>query len=94
MGTFMSGQYIRQPVHSMDPEKIIKVWEGDTFKYINGKVVKMRACDHKMILDLGLTEYVPPDQQKISINIPPITGLKALLTQVRSIEYPPPRSFL
>ena len=56
---------------SMDPEKIIKVWEGDTYRYANGKIVKMRACDHKMIRDLTVEEYVPPEQQKISMSIPP-----------------------
>ena len=34
---------------STDPEKIIKVWEGDIYQYPNGKIVKMRACDHKTI---------------------------------------------
>jgi hypothetical protein len=29
---------------STDPEKIIKVWEGDTFQYVNGKIMMMR-CD-------------------------------------------------
>jgi branched-chain amino acid transport system substrate-binding protein len=56
---------------STDPEKIIKVWEGDTYQYITGKVVKMRACDHKTIQDLSINNYVPPDQQKVSFNIPP-----------------------
>ncbi len=56
---------------STDPEKIIKVWEGDTYRYLNGKVVKMRACDHKVIQDLGVSEAVPPDQQKKTMNIPP-----------------------
>ena len=61
---------------SIDPEKIIKVWENDSFQYINGKVVKMRACDHKMILDLGVTEFVPPEQQKVSMNSPPYYWFK------------------
>ncbi len=61
---------------SLDPEKIIKVWENDSFEYINGKVVKMRACDHKAIMDLGVTEYVPPEQQKVSMNIPPFYWFK------------------
>lgn len=56
---------------SMNPEKIIKIWEGDTYRMANGKVVKMRACDHKMIQDFGITEYVPPAQQKVSMTIPP-----------------------
>ena len=56
---------------STDPEKIIKVWEGDSYKFLNGKVLKMRACDHKTIQDLHVYEYVPPEQQKVSFNIPP-----------------------
>ena len=36
---------------STDPEKIIKIWEGDTYKFVNGKVMKMRVCDHKAIED-------------------------------------------
>ena len=31
----------------------------------------MRACDHKVIQDLSVNIYVPPDQQKVSFNIPP-----------------------
>jgi ABC-type branched-subunit amino acid transport system substrate-binding protein len=56
---------------STDPEKIIKIWENDTYQFVNGKVMKMRACDHKAILDLGITEFVPPEQQKVAFNIPP-----------------------
>ncbi|MBA4392390.1 MAG: branched-chain amino acid ABC transporter substrate-binding protein [Desulfobacca sp.] len=56
---------------SLDPEKIIKVWEGDTYQYANGKIMKMRPCDHKAIQDLHIFEFVPPEQQKVSMNIPP-----------------------
>jgi len=56
---------------SLDPEKIIKVWEGDVYQYPNGKIVKMRACDHKTIQPLGVREFVPPEEQKISMSIPP-----------------------
>jgi branched-chain amino acid transport system substrate-binding protein len=56
---------------STDPEKIIKVWEGDKYKFENGKVLQMRACDHKAIQDLAVAEFVPPDQQKVDMNIPP-----------------------
>jgi ABC-type branched-subunit amino acid transport system substrate-binding protein len=56
---------------STDAEKIIKVWEGDTYQYINGHVKKMRACDHNTIQDIGVIEYVPPEQQKVHMNIPP-----------------------
>ena len=61
---------------STDPEKIIKVWEGDTYQYDNGKVMKMRACDHKAIQDLYVFEFVPSDQQKVSFNIPPYYWFK------------------
>jgi len=56
---------------SLDPDKIVKVWEGDVFRYANGKVVKMRSCDHKTIQPLSVTEYVVPAQQKASMTIPP-----------------------
>jgi len=56
---------------SLDPEKIIKVWEGDVYQYPNGKIVKMRACDHKTIQPLRVAEYVPPAKQKVSFSIPP-----------------------
>ena len=61
---------------STDPEKIIKTWEGDTYRYENGKIMKMRGCDHKVIQDLHIFEYVPPDQQKVSFNIPPYYWFK------------------
>jgi len=61
---------------SLDPEKIIKVWEGDSYQFSNGKIMKMRACDHKVIQDLHAVEYVPPEQQKVSFNIPPYYWFK------------------
>lgn len=56
---------------STDPEKIIKVWEGDSYEMQNGKVISMRACDHKAIQPLHIFEFVEPDKQKESFNIPP-----------------------
>ena len=79
-GTGNIGSYIEQTywllsvierAQSTDPEKIIKVWEGDSYRFTTGKVIKMRACDHKAVQDLHIFEYVPPDQQKQSFNIPP-----------------------
>ncbi len=61
---------------STDPEKIIKVFEGDSYRYANGKVLKMRACDHKAIQDLHIFEFVPPEGQKVSFNIPPYYWFK------------------
>jgi len=74
------GHYIEQVIWmlsvieragSTDSEKVIKVWEGDVYKFGVGKVVKMRACDHKMIQDFHVNEYVRPERQKVSMNIPP-----------------------
>ena len=56
---------------STDPEKIIRIWEGDTFEMVNGHRIKMRACDHTLIQDFYIMEYVPPEQQRQSFNIPP-----------------------
>ena len=61
---------------STDPEKIIKLWEGDSYKLVNGKVWKMRACDHKAIQDLAVTEFVPWQQQKAAFNIEPYCWYK------------------
>ena len=75
LGAYMQYTYwmlsVIERAKSTDPEKIIKVWEGDTYKFANGKVIKMRACDHKGIQDLLVTEFGPPDQQKNAFNIPP-----------------------
>jgi ABC-type branched-subunit amino acid transport system substrate-binding protein len=79
-GTGNIGSYAQQTywlldviarVRSTDPEKIIQAWEGDSYRFINGKVLTMRPCDHKAVQDLHILESVPPDQQKQSFNIPP-----------------------
>jgi branched-chain amino acid transport system substrate-binding protein len=79
-GTGNIGSYVEQTywllnviarAQSTDPEKIIKVWEGDSYRFTTGKVISMRSCDHKAIQDLTILEFVPPDQQKQSFNIPP-----------------------
>jgi ABC-type branched-subunit amino acid transport system substrate-binding protein len=57
-------------------EKIIPVFEGDTYRFVSGRVVKMRACDHKAIQGFRMCEYVPPEQQKISMNMPPYYWMK------------------
>jgi ABC-type branched-subunit amino acid transport system substrate-binding protein len=56
---------------STDPEKIIQVWENDRFRTLSGKVLTMRACDHKVVQDMAAIELVETGQQKISYNIPP-----------------------
>ena len=75
IGSYMMYAYwtlsVVERAKSTDPEKIIKVWEGDTYRLANGKVLKMRACDHKAIQDLYVFELVPPEEQKVEFNIPP-----------------------
>lgn len=56
---------------STNAEKIIQLWEGDTYRQANGKVMMMRACDHKVIQDLTAEVYLPPQQQKATFTIPP-----------------------
>ncbi len=56
---------------STDPKKVIKVWEGDTYQLPSGQILEMRACDHKQITPLTVNEFVPPDEQRQSYNIPP-----------------------
>lgn len=84
-GTGNIGSYIFQTywllsvierAKSTDAEKIIKVWEGDTYKFSNGKILTMRPCDHKAIQDLHTFEFVPPEQQKVSFNIEPYYWFK------------------
>jgi len=38
---------------------------------MNGKLLTMRPCDHKAIQDLHINVYVPPEEQKVSMNMPP-----------------------
>ena len=65
---------------STDPEKIIKIWENDSYQYVNGKVLLMRACDHRAIQDFTVTEYVTTEKQKQSFNIPPYYWYKGSST--------------
>ncbi|MRR18014.1 MAG: branched-chain amino acid ABC transporter substrate-binding protein [Deltaproteobacteria bacterium] len=56
---------------STDPEKIIRVFEGDTFQMVNGRLIQMRACDHRAIQGFRVAEFVPPAEQKQNMSIPP-----------------------
>ncbi len=73
---------------STDPEKIIKTWEGDAFRLMNGKVLTMRASDHKVIQNLHAIEYVPPEEQKQSFNIPPYYWYKGISNAGPSMTIP------
>ncbi len=73
---------------STDPEKIIKTWEGDSYQLLNGKVLTMRGCDHKVIQDLHIELYVPPAQQRESMNIPPYFWYEGTSSTGPSIAIP------
>jgi ABC-type branched-subunit amino acid transport system substrate-binding protein len=73
---------------STDPEKIIKVFENDTYEYVNGKAMKMRACDHKAIQDLHVETYVPPAEQKESFNMEPFYWYQGTSMTGPSVKIP------
>lgn len=73
---------------SADPEKIIKVWEGDKYQYANGKIQYMRPCDHKTVQDLHVLEAVPPAEQKAFFNIPPYYFSKDYSAAGRGFKIP------
>ena len=80
MGSYRQQTYwllsVIERAGSTDPEKIIKVWENDTYEDVLGNVYKMRATDHKTVRDLFVGVYVPPEQQKQSFNIEPYYWFK------------------
>lgn len=96
-GTGNIGSYIQQTywllsvierAGSTDPEKIIKAWEGDSFQLLNGKTLTMRACDHKVIQDLHIEEYVPAARQKESFNMPPYFWFEGTSSTGPSVKIP------
>ncbi|MBT4088742.1 MAG: ABC transporter substrate-binding protein [Deltaproteobacteria bacterium] len=46
---------------STNAEKIIKVWEGDKWVGLSG-LMEMRACDHQVIRDVFVTEFIFPNK--------------------------------
>lgn len=50
-----------QTSDTLDPEKIIKVWEGDQWVDDLGKTLTMRACDHRAMAPAYVSEYVYPN---------------------------------
>lgn len=80
VGAYMMDAYwllsVIERAKSTDAAKIIKVWEGDVYRFANGKIIKMRACDHKSIQGFTALEYLPWVQQKESYNIPPYYWFK------------------
>ncbi|MBU2647363.1 ABC transporter substrate-binding protein [bacterium] len=46
---------------STDAEKIINTWEGDKWVGLTG-TLEMRACDHQVVRDLYVTEFIFPNK--------------------------------
>lgn len=46
---------------STDADKIIKTWEGDKWVGLTG-TLEMRACDHQVVRDIFVTEFVFPNK--------------------------------
>ncbi|MGB9442394.1 MAG: ABC transporter substrate-binding protein [Desulfobacterales bacterium] len=72
---------------STDPEKIIKVWEGDEYQTTAG-VLKMRADDHTAIRDMYITEYVPPPEQKVSMTVEPYYWFEGISSTGKIVTIP------
>ena len=90
-GTYRASTYwllsVMERAGSTDPEKIIKVFEGDSYDFL-GKVYTMRACDHKVMQDLHIEILVPPAEQKQSYNIAPYYWFNTCSYTGPSIEIP------
>lgn len=54
---------------SLDPEAIIKAWEGMEFNYLQGKV-KMRACDHQLIAPMSIFRVSRVPEKEKFFNLP------------------------
>jgi branched-chain amino acid transport system substrate-binding protein len=67
---------VMERAKTTNADKIVQLWEGDTYLQANGTVIKMRACDHKAIQDLSAEVYDTPDNQKATFTIPPYYWFK------------------
>ena len=54
---------------SLDPDAIIKTWEGMEFEYLQGKV-RMRACDHQLIAPMSIFKIVRVPQNEKFFDLP------------------------
>ena len=74
-GSWMMQSYwllsLLERAKTTDADKIVALWEGDTYRCASGNIMKMRACDHKVIQDLSAEVYGSPAEQKASFTIPP-----------------------
>jgi branched-chain amino acid transport system substrate-binding protein len=77
---------------SLDTNKLIKAWEGSTFRTVWGAEVEMRACDHQMLTQGYVAEVMPPDKIPADLryfgNEFPFLG-KAMLLPKDEITIPP-----
>ncbi|MBW1983737.1 MAG: ABC transporter substrate-binding protein [Deltaproteobacteria bacterium] len=92
MGSYRQQTYwllsVIERAGTLDPEKIIEVWEGDTYTMANGHEITMRACDHKAVQDLYISEFGPPELQKKTYNIEPYYWYQGCSSAVDVTEIP------
>jgi len=92
MGSYIQQLYwllsVIERAGSTDPEKIINVWEGDSYRDVFNTVYYMRPCDHKVIADFYVQEYGVPEKQKASFNIPPYYWFKGCSNPVKTYRIP------
>ena len=92
MGSYIQQMYwlmsIIRRAESTDPEKIIKVWEGDSYRDVFNTVYYMRPCDHKVIGDYYIGIYGVPEKQKATFNIPPYYWFKGCSNPIKTFRIP------
>jgi len=92
MGSYMMQLYwllsVMERAGSTDPEKIISVWEGDSYRDVFNTVYYMRPCDHKVIADYYVQEYDIPEKQKANFNIPPYYYFKGCCNPAKTYRIP------
>ncbi|MBW1857835.1 MAG: hypothetical protein JRI42_06120, partial [Deltaproteobacteria bacterium] len=92
MGSYIMQLYwllsVMERAGSTDPEKIISVWEGDSYRDVFNTVYYMRPCDHKVISDYYVQEYDIPEKQKANFNIPPYYWFKGCCNPAKTYRVP------
>ena len=73
---------------STDPDKIIDVWEGHSYRDVFNTVYYMRPSDHKVVADYYVQIYGPPEEQKACFNIPPYYWFKGCSNPIKIYRIP------
>lgn len=65
-GSYVESLYwlldVMQRAGATAPDKVIKAWEGDEWLGLIGEKLTMRACDHRVVRDTYVTEFVSPNK--------------------------------